>query len=85
MTTPTFPITITITLTTPRRGILARLRPIAVAEQTVEVPLPMHAAPEGMTEDGEALVRYTIDTEALSADLTDRVQQAAAAFTRSTP
>ena len=85
--TPTFPVTLTITLTTPRRGVLARLRPLAVAEQTVDVPLPMHATPEGMTEDGDALVRYTIDADALSADLTYRVGRAAAAFTstRSTP
>ena len=82
---PNFPITITITLTTPRRGRLAWLRPLAVAEQTVDVPLPVHVTPEGMTEDGDALVRYTIDTAALSADLTARVEQAAAAFTRSTP
>lgn len=85
--TPTFPVTLTITLTTPRRGILARFRPIAVAEQTVDVPLPMHATPEGMTEDGDALVRYTIDPDALSEDLTERVGRAVAAFTtaRSTP
>ena len=81
----TFPVTLTMTVSTPRRGWLGRrLRPLGHVTTTVDVPLPMDVTPEGVTEGGgSALVRVVIDEEALAADLQERVDRAAAEFTRS--
>lgn len=81
----TFPVTLTVTVSTPRRGLLGRLlRPLGRFTVDVDVPLPMDVTPESVTEDGDALVRVVVDEEALSADLQDRVDRAVTEFTRST-
>lgn len=74
----TFPVTVTITLGTPRRGIFGRT--LGRVKWRTAVPLPITLDPEGMTAAGDAIVRATIDEDALATDLEARTARAFAAF-----
>lgn len=76
------PVTVTITITTPRRGLPGHRR-LGQATLGVDLPVILEEVPEAM-QDGELLVSYRVDTDALQADLTTRITDACAAFTRST-
>ena len=77
------PVTLTVTATTPRRG-LARLLPrrLATATATIDLPVPFNVTPAGMSEDGtHAILDVTVDEDALIEDLHDRMSRLAPAFT----
>lgn len=84
----TRPITITITVTSPREGeLLGHLRPFHLGTYTAEVEyqVPLRYLPEGMTDDGHLLASVRVDAEALQADLEQRLSSMIPAFARSTP